>query len=52
MWGPVAFIWIILGSVFAGAVHDYFSGMLSVLDYSAFCTFHDFSNLSLFVYST
>ncbi|MFP4367740.1 MAG: carbon starvation protein A, partial [Bacteroidales bacterium] len=30
MWGPVAFIWIILGSVFAGAVHDYFSGMLSV----------------------
>ena len=30
MWGPVAFIWIILGSIFAGAVHDYFSGMLSV----------------------
>ncbi len=30
MWGPVAFLWIILGSVFAGAVHDYFSGMLSV----------------------
>lgn len=30
MWGPVAFIWIVLGSVFAGAVHDYFSGMLSV----------------------
>ncbi|MCK5703832.1 MAG: carbon starvation protein A, partial [Cyclobacteriaceae bacterium] len=30
MWGPVAFIWIVLGSVFAGAVHDYFSGMLSI----------------------
>ncbi|PWE00303.1 carbon starvation CstA family protein [Marinilabilia rubra] len=30
MWGPVAFIWIVLGSVFAGAVHDYLSGMLSL----------------------
>ncbi|GAA5225287.1 carbon starvation CstA family protein [Membranihabitans marinus] len=30
MWGPVAFLWIALGSVFAGAVHDYFSGMLSL----------------------
>jgi len=30
MWGPVAFLWIVLGSVFAGAVHDYFSGMLSM----------------------
>ncbi len=30
MWGPVAFVWIILGSLFAGAVHDYFSGMLSL----------------------
>ena len=30
MWGPVAFLWIVLGTVFAGAVHDYFSGMLSV----------------------
>ncbi|HUV00791.1 MAG TPA: carbon starvation CstA family protein, partial [Bacteroidales bacterium] len=27
---PVAFLWIVLGSVFAGAVHDYFSGMLSI----------------------
>jgi len=26
----VAFLWIVLGSVFAGAVHDYFSGMLSL----------------------
>jgi len=30
MWGPVAFLWIVLGSIFGGAVHDYFSGMLSV----------------------
>ncbi len=30
LWGPVAFVWIVLGSIFAGAVHDYFSGMLSV----------------------
>ncbi|KAE9637340.1 carbon starvation protein A [Defluviitalea raffinosedens] len=30
LWGPVAFLWIVLGSIFAGAVHDYFSGMLSL----------------------
>jgi len=30
MWGPVAYIWIVLGAIFAGGVHDYFSGMLSV----------------------
>ncbi len=30
MWGPVAFIWIVLGSLIGGGVHDYFSGMLSV----------------------
>lgn len=30
MWGPIAFLWIILGAVFAGGVHDYFSGMLSI----------------------
>ncbi|MCK4344733.1 MAG: carbon starvation protein A, partial [Bacteroidales bacterium] len=30
MWGPVAFLWIVLGAIFAGAVHDYFSGMLSI----------------------
>ncbi|MDN5352699.1 MAG: hypothetical protein PWQ12_1620 [Clostridiales bacterium] len=29
-WGPSAFLWIVLGSIFAGATHDYFSGMLSV----------------------
>lgn len=30
LWGPVAFIWIALGSIFAGGVHDYLAGMLSV----------------------
>ena len=28
-WGPVVFLWITFGTVFAGGVHDYFSGMLS-----------------------
>lgn len=30
MYGPSAFIWIVLGSIFAGAVHDFISGMISV----------------------
>lgn len=30
LYGPVAFIWIVAGCIFAGAVHDYFSGMLSL----------------------
>jgi len=30
LYGPVAMLWIVFGCVFAGAVHDYFSGMLSV----------------------
>ncbi|MBC9798529.1 carbon starvation CstA family protein [Sinomicrobium weinanense] len=30
MFGPAAFIWIVVGSIFAGGVHDYLSGMLSV----------------------
>lgn len=30
LWGPVAFLWIVLGCIFAGATHDYFAGMLSV----------------------
>jgi carbon starvation protein CstA len=29
MWGLVGYLWIIPGSVFPGAVHDYFSGMLT-----------------------
>ena len=27
--GPVVFLWIVLGSILGGAVHDYFSGMIS-----------------------
>ena len=30
LYGPVALLWVIFGTIFAGAVHDYFSGMLSV----------------------
>lgn len=30
MWGPVAYLWIVLGALFSGATHDYFSGMLSI----------------------
>ena len=29
-YGPVAFIWIVIGGIFGGAVHDYMSGMMSV----------------------
>ncbi len=29
LWGPIVFLWITFGTIFAGAVHDYFSGMLS-----------------------
>lgn len=28
--GPAAYLWIVFGCIFAGAVHDYFTGMLSV----------------------
>lgn len=28
--GPVAYLWIVFGCIFAGAVHDYFTGMLSM----------------------
>lgn len=30
LFGPAAFLWIVLGSIFAGGVHDFFSGMLSI----------------------
>ena len=29
-YGPAAFLWIVLGTIFAGGVHDYLSGMLSL----------------------
>lgn len=30
MFGPAAFLWIALGTIFAGAVHDFFSGVISI----------------------
>lgn len=30
LYGPAAMLWIVIGCIFAGAVHDYFSGMLSI----------------------
>lgn len=30
LYGPVAFIWIVIGCIFAGAVHDYLIGMISI----------------------
>ncbi len=30
LYGPAAFIWIVLGCIFAGSVHDYFTGMISI----------------------
>ena len=29
LFGPIAFIWIVIGCLLGGAVHDYFSGMIS-----------------------
>lgn len=30
VWGPIAFVWIVFGAIFAGAVHDFMSGMMSM----------------------
>jgi carbon starvation protein CstA len=30
LYGPSALLWVVFGCIFAGAVHDYFSGMMSV----------------------
>lgn len=30
LYGPVAMLWIVFGCILAGAVHDYFTGMLSI----------------------
>lgn len=30
LWGPVVYFWIVLGTIFSGAVHDYLSGMISL----------------------
>lgn len=29
-YGPAAFLWIVFGSIFAGGVHDYMAGMMSI----------------------
>ena len=29
LWGPIVFLWITFGTIFAGGVHDFFSGMMS-----------------------
>ena len=33
MYGPVVFIWIVLGTLLCGAVHDFLSAMMSVRDH-------------------
>ncbi|TYK67336.1 carbon starvation CstA family protein [Colwellia echini] len=30
IYGPVALVWIVLGNILGGAVHDYFSGVMSI----------------------
>src|SRR5690606_34611411 len=30
LYGPIAFLWIVIGAIFAGAVHDYLTGMISI----------------------
>ena len=30
LWGPAAYLWIVFGTLLAGGVHDFFSGMMSV----------------------
>ena len=30
LFGPAAYLWIVLGCIFAGATHDYLSGMISL----------------------
>ena len=30
IWGPSVYLWIVLGTIFAGGVHDYLTGMLSM----------------------
>ncbi len=30
LWGPIVYIWIVFGTIFAGGVHDFLSGTLSM----------------------
>lgn len=34
-YGPAAYLWIVLGCIFMGAVHDFFAGMMSIRDRGA-----------------
>lgn len=36
LYGPVAFVWIVIGAIFAGAVHDYLTGMISIRNKGAY----------------
>ena len=36
LYGPVAYLWIIFGCIFAGAVHDYMIGMISLRNKGAY----------------
>ena len=29
-YGPISYLWIVVGCIFMGSVHDYFSGMISI----------------------
>jgi len=37
MFGSASFLWIVLGTIFAGGVHDYFSAMMSIRNNGAAC---------------
>ena len=39
IYGPVCLLWIVIGCIFAGAVHDYLSGMLSLRNEGKSLTF-------------
>ena len=30
MYGPIALVWIVIGNILGDAVHDYFSGVMSI----------------------
>lgn len=30
VWGPIVYLWIVFGCIFAGGVHDYLTGMISL----------------------
>ena len=44
-YGPVAFLWITLGGIFMGAMHDFLSGYMSLKNNG--CSLHQLANLYL-----